>query len=839
MGIMSDICREPNEDKLSQRPLRKDLGNLPKTNDQKEKIPEEDSKSVTSSVAVKQSEFSFFFDCFELTYKMIDNYGLVFQPKIIVNVENYLQYEIPVAEEKLKDITPENNRRKSVPNLALKNNKKYNFSDTFRFVIADLLDLNEDYFSSFIMNNLIITISIVNQKSLDLNGIPLVIGECKIPIHKLEENKVFETKLPIKNNLFKTVGYLYSRLLLSTEFLGYNSEKSVVSSKGKASSRGSYISSNTSKITTGKVDDNCGIMFNEYPCLPYMFLNPKLKDFFIIIPSEFVLGEDAFNTEYDKQINKLDLMENMKNEELLDFFIEALQENKQISSYEIFHYFIQLVQCSEEKTFESSFFYQFFKQLNNHDSRFKFVKMFPQIVSNNNNYSGVLIYFIFLYKLLAYFFKLEYLQGKLIEKSVLDVDYICILLIESFSLVEKLYYQYKDETGLDSVTSLNIAREIILFLLNSLYLIVYPTISETQDEFQSSLYIRSYNNGIKIIALSKYILSVFIYLKDDMEISNLTLKIFKKCIQLGIDWENKHLGRNEQKRIVANNIRILLVLDVKNSHFLTFLSICLLNLKHFPENYITVLNIFNQLSIDTSKHKILLNLYRSISIEGLISSFDLYRFNLKHISKQINYQYYSFIYHLTHLLFNLQDNIELSEDEESSLCGEMNLLFKIREINGSLNKPKKLDNFLKEIPYELKIILINITVNLTSNKVSCFDICRGDSYLLIYIINIIYELDKEKLIKEIENKLEKSQDNSKLIFNFFQRSLVVLDNLLTINPQYFLRLVNILNIDINKLKERIIDQKTIFAEGKMNKRNEISKDLIDRIFNKLTQSFIK
>ncbi len=275
---MSDICREPNEDKLSQRPMRKDLGNLSKTNEQKEKIPDEDSRSVTSSVALKQSEFCFFFDCFELTYKMIDNYGLVFQPKIIVNVENYLQYEIPMAEEKLNDITPEPNPRKSLPSLTIKNNKKYNFSDTFRFVIADLLDLNEDYFSSFTMNNLIITISIVNQKNIDLNGIPLIIGECKIPIHKLEENKVFETKLPIKNNLFKTVGYLYSRLLLSTEFQGYNSEKSVVSSRGKASSKGSFISSNTSKVTTAKVNENCGIMFNEYPCLPYMFINHKLKD---------------------------------------------------------------------------------------------------------------------------------------------------------------------------------------------------------------------------------------------------------------------------------------------------------------------------------------------------------------------------------------------------------------------------------------------------------------------------------------------------------------------------------------------------------------------------------
>ncbi len=47
------------------------------------------------------------------------------------------------------------------------------------------------------------------------------------------------------------------------------------------------------------------------------------------------------------------------------------------------------------------------------------------------------------------------------------------------------------------------------------------------------------------------------------------------------------------------------------------------------------------------------------------------------------------------------------------------------------------------------------------------------------------------------------------------------------------------DIDINKLKDRIIEQKTIFAEGKGNKKNEISKDLIDRIFNNLTQLFIK
>ena len=127
---------------------------------------------------------------------------------------------------------------------------------------------------------------------------------------------------------------------------------------------------------------------------------------------------------------------------------------------------------------------------------------------------------------------------------------------------------------MDNINALHLSRETVLMLLNSLYLLINPS-SSNDEEFSKHLYNRSYNNSIKIISLSKFIISVFIHLKDDTEISNLTVKIFKKSIKLCIDHDNKLLVKNPRNKVIANNIRISIVMDDKNSYFRTFLQNCL------------------------------------------------------------------------------------------------------------------------------------------------------------------------------------------------------------------------------------------------------------------------
>ena len=460
-------------------------------------------------------------------------------------------------------------------------------------------------------------------------------------------------------------------------------------------------------------------------------------------------------------------------------------------------------------------------------------KTFPQIVFLNNNYHCILIYYCFIFKLINYFINHEIYIWRILEKIQIDIDIFCPFIIESFVLIDRIFNQDR-KNFMDNINALHLSRETVLMLLNSLYLLINPS-SSNDEEFSKHLYNRSYNNSIKIISLSKFIISVFIHLKDDTEISNLTVKIFKKSIKLCIDHDNKLLVKNPRNKVIANNIRISIVMDDKNSYFLTFLQTCLVYLKHYPELYINVLNILNQLSIDTNNKKLVYTLYRKTSFENLINSFDHYRWNLKNISKQINYQYYSFFYHLSSLLEENTDN-PLNKEELQNMCMEINIFFKINEINGSIHKTKKLYQFLKDLSLDLYLIFANITYSMSINKTSCEEVLRDDSYLFMYIIGFSYDQNKEKIVNNIDKNSKNGKDIYSIYFNCLYKTLSIIENVLSNAKDYFFRVVNIMNIDLIKLKERINEQKDFFDKGqpKQNKNYIIPQGLIDNICNKIS-----
>ena len=831
MGNILDLCLEIDKIEDDKNKIVK-----PQVVSNEVKITNEDTKSSSSSLN-KNQEYNFYIDTFELTYKLVDNYGIIFQPKLIVKIDNYLEYEISLKNEKEKSIDNIPNNQ-SFSMSYIKTNKSYNFCHQFSFNHGDLLDIDEDYFSDINFSNLIMRIAVVNEKNCDLNGKPVYFGECKLPLYSLEENQINEFKIPVRNHVFKIIGYIYSRIHFISESIlrdnlsetsKTNTNSKIVEKKLHSKETPSNYFDNFSK----KVNEESQIFFNEYPLIPFTYLSEQSKKCFKLLKSENDLNIEEFNFEYDDQMNRLKILDTLTYEEFINFMIEAFKDNKQIISYEIFLYLNEILEVSDDNNIEDSIFFFLFKEIIKNEDSFKLFKTFPQIVFLNNNYHCILIYYCFIFKLINYFINHEIYIWRILEKIQIDIDIFCPFIIESFVLIDRIFNQDR-KNFMDNINALHLSRETVLMLLNSLYLLINPS-SSNDEEFSKHLYNRSYNNSIKIISLSKFIISVFIHLKDDTEISNLTVKIFKKSIKLCIDHDNKLLVKNPRNKVIANNIRISIVMDDKNSYFLTFLQTCLVYLKHYPELYINVLNILNQLSIDTNNKKLVYTLYRKTSFENLINSFDHYRWNLKNISKQINYQYYSFFYHLSSLLEENTDN-PLNKEELQNMCMEINIVFKINEINGSIHKTKKLDQFLKDLSLDLYLIFANITYSMSINKTSCEEVLRDDSYLFMYIIGFSYDQNKEKIVNNIDKNSKNGKDIYSIYFNCLYKTLSIIENVLSNAKDYFFRVVNIMNIDLIKLKERINEQKDFFDKGqpKQNKNYIIPQGLIDNICNKIS-----
>ena len=241
------------------------------------------------------------------------------------------------------------------------------------------------------------------------------------------------------------------------------------------------------------------------------------------------------------------------------------------------------------------------------------------------------------------------------------------------------------------------------------------------------------------------------------------------------------------------------------------------------------MNILNQLSLDNSNKALTLRLFKSISYDNLRKSFNNYRWNLKNISKQINFQFYTYLYHLSLLIDENLNSIEgqsIEQDEIRSLCGEINFLYKIKEINGSIEKPKKLDTFVHEMPLELYFIFTKITLNFSKNEIACKEICSADSYYLIHLTSFLSEF-------LLEVNLKKAKNISSLYYNCVFNTITCIDNILKYDDlkKGFFRILNIININMTSFKEKLLDVGKTF-ENYVKKPNQDELNILISNFSK-------
>ena len=797
--------------------------------------PESDTKTDDSPKAEPDLSFStphiqqklksllihnyyFYFENLEISYKLCDDFGLSFRPKLIVKIHPFDDYEIRISsDDKALDTSfnaPQRTERSSSQILSISHsesskkknsNNVYTFNHIFQLKSEDFEKAGEDLVNVN-FNSMILTVSVVNEKNSDMNGKFVVIGEIKIPIHQITNKDVFEGRIPLRTKYTKIIGYLDTRIEMISYYSGTLPIKLDVNQ------------------FTEKVDP-CKTIFNEYPIIPYEFLPEDIKMTFLTKDPEIIISKQEEESQINLQLQLSREIEDMSYEELSSVIITAISNNKQILIYSIINYLYFKLPNDDEiiinksLTTEQEFIKNLFEELER--SGYAVFKAIPELIQENLNYSLLLVYFSFLYKLVIFLRKLELEHECFL--TIFNFDIICNIVIECFYASTKLFNELKEETLNEKY--FQIGREISLWLLNCLNVLILPNLPPSKQQTSnkeafSKLYNVAYTNCIKVISKLKYIVATFIDLREDGEISSLIVRILRKSIRMGMDYKNSLLPKNDRNKIVSNNIKISLVLDEKYSFFLTMLQICFSLLKHYPEIYSNILIILNQLSMDFSNKKLIFYLIKSISLENFRNSFNNYRGKLKYISKQINSQFYTFFYHISVLLEDQEANEEkfyLDDEEMNHLVDEIKTLFKMKINNKKIEKSPKLDNFLLLKTLDLQEIFSNIAKNFSKNPYTSNSICDKKCYFILFLIEFIIDIKKETIVTLLEKTKNKAgkDELAFLYINSVVNIISCFDNINKSNEtkQYFLEMISLTDLNKAKLKTKIGEILQIFESN--------------------------
>ena len=749
--------------------------------------------------------YYFFFENLEIFYKQCDDFGLSFKPKLIVKVEGLNEYEIQlISDEKGLDTSfnaPQRTDSSMINNSTILNkncsNSNYRFNHIFQLKSEDFTQEGKDIVN-IDFNSIFVTVLVVNERNMDLNGKCVLIGEIKIPLYLLSNHEILEGRIPLWTKYSKIIGFLDTRI-------------GVISYASGSLPNSIHFEEFSENIVQSKT------IFPDYPVIPYEYLADTLKIAFLRITDENISKQK----DYSDIIIKLQKGNELEDhEQLTNLFLFAISNNDQVIIYSIIEFLIKKISLDHEicvnrtLTKDEEFVKNLFVEMEKNGNAF--FKTLPDLIQKNLNYSLLLIYFTFIYKLVVFLRKLELDYDFYLKVS--NFEMIFTFLIDFFNFTNKIF---TDQDLNDKYY--NIGKEINLWLLNCLNLMILPNFPYskqqiTNKEFLSKLYTDAYSYCLKVMAKPNDIVASFSYLREESEISSLTVRIFRKSIQMIMDYKNKLLAKNQRNKSICTNLKITLVLDENYRFFVEMIQFSLSNLKHYPEIYLNILMILNELSSDTLNKKLLFNLIRSISIKNLLNSFNNYRGKLKYISKQINYQFYTLFHNISTLL-DIQsldkEEFELNEEEINLLTDEMKTLFKMRINNkNKIEKSPKLDNFLSLLSLDLQEILSKIAFNLLKNPFTSKSICDNKCYFILYLLDFINNDKKEaiiSLLKKTKNKAAK-EEIALMYIKTTTNHLSCFEGMLKSpeSRQYLLEMIGLSQTNSNQITIKILELLELF-----------------------------
>jgi len=649
------------------------------------------------------------------------------------------------------------------------------------------------------------------------NQLPIIIGEIHVHLDNFLTTTQ-EGKIPV-NNKGKLIGYLYVRYQLF--FFKSEFDRQIIDIEKREFDAESFKS---------HVHKTADIVFEKYPVLGFKELSEDKKSRFVlrkVDKLEYGTDQDKKYSDdklleffYEEKINQIS--PNINNfEHLSDLFIDAISRYQHVVIFEFLRVIIDKLREAEDPNASRDKKYwvkNFIIEIDKKNPEFGFLDI-ASIVFETKSFHLLSIYYYTLYELVHYFRRFE--NEEILELKSFNFEILVILIIDSFGYTTKKMKELSKKKLQEEI--ILEMRDIVYWLLNILNTLIIPNISIKINNIPVliRLYNFAYSNCLKIVLKPKNIVTTYYDFMNDSEIISLLVRIFRKAIQTALDYKHNLLIKTDNPKLVANNVKNILVLEKKNEYFLIFLKMTLNHIKHYPEVYSNIFIIINQFTMDYNNQRLIMCIAKHFSITLIRSTFDMYRGTLKNVSKQVNILFYKYISYISGLIKSdiADDNeLNLAFEEVQEIVEEIKTVFKMR-INKETKKidiSKSLKEYLRLKNLELHEIFTYIAVSLMRSKRACLELCSKKCYFIYHLMEFIMDIKKEKLIEDMDKaKIKGGKDESIYMYiSIFDNTILCLDNLITkdyTSREYFVEMLKIMNFTKSQFRFQCIDILHLFG----------------------------
>jgi len=734
-----------------------------------------------------ENQLNIFIDRFELIYKLVDDFGLEFEPKLSLIVigstfERVFDIKKPQDFDAIDD--PEKFQTNDEGGKTIRTPRGSTFAsnaseqgmninpDAVIYTFTESTIINLDDIESWQFYRIKLSLLNINNNN---QMTPILVGTCHIDLFQFSESKgSVEGKIGIYSKFNKLIGYLYVRMKVE---LG---DANLITNNINESNISFTVEENQKRFLSPVTIDK---RIPNIIIVPFNQLNPLLIESFEI-------------HERDNDVSRL----NNKTAELYaDVLMKSIIKHNDLFTYEIL-----FLLNSKFETSDDEFIAKFFNHLISKKSQYDIsIYDYPLKSLEKKNFSLMKLYFVIVYQLLLFSKKVDKKTNKSYEFLV-DFEKITAILFESYDILNTFTKEIQEATYYPREQHEEI-YETLLWILNSISFLMTLRIIESKELKESKEKgVKVTNEGLgnastcfDIIKRGKVILDTYCLVYVDTEICSSICKIFRKCITEVLS--SSSIYKDEA-------IKLLILDNSTNSSFLGFLELSIAKYIHYPEVFANMLLILINIS-KLKDNEITRKLLDAVKVSDLCFCFDQYRFKLKNISKTINSLFYEYLGNITESLRYTEFDSSVNKSEIRKIGNEIAMLFRTKvNKENKFNIMKNLKKFLSKKTHQLHESLCRIAVNLSNSTEAYALIANEKCYFIPHLIDFLSGIDKNNM----ELLTAKNKKNTKEIESSYAEivkySLTCLNTLMTSSPstkEYFVQVLGTLHISKSSLTKCI------------------------------------
>ncbi len=624
---------------------------------------------------------------------------------------------------------------------------------TFKISKSNIIDFPIDLNDQMITNKLI-TIRVLNSKR---KNNPIILGEAYFPFTFIINEDDYNIKIPISVNIEKKVGYLTMSISKSNQRIKSNDYEEF-------------------DLTT------------KYLLSKYTELDYEMCDYFSKTQnkSENKITEIEWRSSLLSK-NMLSLIKQIENSNIKKkkkFLYDISQNNETFKKaiinfeeplqYAAIIFYIKEIRASYNnneklsKTVESITEFLFF------DKAIVFLE-YPNRLYIYYNYLLIRTYFYLLLLIMKYYISTDYLTVKENISCTFNNELVLKNLINNINIISGIKNPLYDQRQ-----QLIQVLELVLSIIDKMLITKFSEEKAIPLEQRKLRFSRVYNNAVTIFQQ----IDIFIdlcnnsYINSNSEIIELLIVIINKTISLIGDYSNNYYNIEDRPKIVISSIVNKFINEIKYNKFVLFLKQLFISYYHHSVIFYNLLSIVIHLCNQfgkNSKFYLTRKIFSFVTIDIILSHFNLYRNKTDGINKDINMKLYELLMYFTDMIKNYlidkSNNCEitLTKLEVESIINELSLSF--------TSDSQILD---RKINYTGITFLSSIGASLSRNAEVSIQIWNRSSFYQNVLL-FFFSLSKEEIIKTINSNHMNQEETIKMFEEIYIHCMIMLNNLLIKN----------------------------------------------------------